>query len=142
MKTAIVIAATLLTIVPAYSETVLDVKVSCFTTRESPRDRDPILGTRVMLRDIIDNNNRSYDITVLHMTSHGLVVSRGDQYVASITSPFPGSYIWDGSYKKNRNLTMKGEFYLNDQGQWHYDETLFKNGVTYYRSWSSCVKTD
>lgn len=127
---AIVLALTTTT---AAAQT-LDVSFVCNLTREVPIERnDPLLFTYIHLKTDCPVIN----LGIVHQTQKSLS-SRGMQYAAVARCDNARSFSWEGSYAKDRSLSMAGSLYLGPDNLWHYDELLYRKEKPWYRSYAIC----
>lgn len=106
----------------------------CVPVKEMPKEKkDPVLQTLIKVNDNGDNIHA----LIIHTTQSG-TYNRADQYAATIARvTFGRTYVWSGTYAKDRTLTMTGKLYLDD-GQWTYEEVLYNKGVPWYTATEHC----
>jgi hypothetical protein len=115
--------------------------LECVPTYEQPRtsDRNPVYKIVVNLQ-LNEDGNDVTELTAEHVLADGTAHDRNDQYDHADVWKKKGynEWYWNGIYYRDRNQKMGGRLYRTTQGQWVYEEMLFKNGQQVYFMSSRC----
>ena len=115
--------------------------LECVPSHEQPRtpDRNPVYKIAVNLQ-LNEDGNDVTDLTAAHVLADGTVHDRNDQYDHANVWQKKGhtEWYWNGTYNRDPNQKMGGRLYRTTQGQWVYEEMLFKNEQQVYFMSSRC----
>jgi hypothetical protein len=119
--------------------------LECVPSYEEPRtpDRNPVYKIVVNLQ-LNEASNDVTELSATHVLTDGTAHDRNDQYGHANVWQKKGytDWYWSGTYNHNPNQKMGGRLYRTTQGQWVYEEMLFKNEQQVYFMSSRCHTED
>jgi hypothetical protein len=115
--------------------------LECVPSYEQPRTpyRNPVYKIVVDLQ-LNEVGNDVTELTAAHVLADGTVHDRNDQYSHANVWQKKGytEWYWKGTYNHDPNQKMGGRLYRTTQGQWVYEEMLFRNEQQVYFMSSRC----
>ena len=136
MKKAIAVSATAFSLVspaaaqftnPQLPDLTSPIYLECeIVSQESQEknDSDPVYKITIYLE--FEDSGKATAMTVRHTTVTGKTYGRSDQYKDNVTlTQIDGKteWLWSGSQK---NTSTLGRLIRNTQGEWYYEEALFR----------------
>jgi hypothetical protein len=115
--------------------------LECVPNYEQPRipDRNPVYKIEVTLQ-LNEVGKDVTELTAAHVLTDGTVHNRNDQYDHANVWQKQGfnEWYWKGTYNRDPNQKMGGRLYRSTEGQWVYEEMLFKSEQQVYFMSSRC----